>query len=143
MAEKPGLRVFRKSIPAWVAIVIAVLFMGLTVAIVTNSIPVQRISLYQSGGMSPSNFTLQSQQVNFQGPNRMTVTLILKNTAASPQTANVTVYLLNATQDSIMNETLATGSVAAGSTVQLAFLFSLTGITNEYSTDFIQVADTT
>ena len=100
-----------------------------------------RISLF-SGQVAASNFIVQSQNVQFQGPNKMKITVTLLNTdTTNSHSANVTVSALNSSGNVLASSSQLTGTVAASGTVTLTYTLSQTGISAAYASTFIQVED--
>ena len=131
----------RKTVPLWVVILIIVSLSSVVVAVDTNVLPIEHISLW-SGTTANSNFTIQDQIVHFHGPNKIVIKLTLLNNNANPSSADVTVFIEDSGGNNIMNVTNSTGSVIGGSAVNMNFDFNSTGITAEYASDFIEIIDT-
>ena len=131
----------RKTVPLWVVILVIVSLSSVVVAEDINVLPIEHISLW-SGTTANSNFTIQDQIVHFHGPNKIVIKLTLLNNNANPSSADVTVFIEDSSGNNLMNETQSTGSVAGGSTVELNFDFTGTGISAEYASDFVEIVDT-
>lgn len=135
------MKILRRVIPVWLVVII-LLMMGVVVAIAVTELPSEHISLF-GVGVTSSVFTITSTDTSFHGPNKITVKMVLSNTdVTNSHSADVTVWLVDASGNNIMNETLPTGSVAGGGSVSLTFSFSSSGITAEYGSTFIQIKDT-
>lgn len=126
--------------PLWLLALTIVLFASISAAMMINVLPAEHISLY-SNRIANSNFTLDNQQVFFLGDNRILITLELTNTQTDVQQANVTVTLLDASGNALLNLTELTGDVSGNANVHMWFLFSEKGITMNYASDMIQVTD--
>lgn len=135
------MKTLRKVIPVWLVIII-ILMMGVAVAIAITELPSEHISIFGEN-IEPSVFSITSYSTSFHGSNKITVKLTLFNTdSTNSHSADVTVYLEAANGDNIMNETLPTGTVTAGGSVSLTFVFTQASITAEYNSTFIQIKDT-
>lgn len=134
------IRMMKRAVPLWVVIVLVVVLSSFAVAVSINVLPISHISIY-TGQTQSSVFTIYSQAIKFHGPDKMTINLVLANTAASTAYANATIYLEDSSGNNIMNLTEPTGPVSASSTVSLAFAFDQSGIASSYSSDFIQITD--
>jgi len=94
-----------------------------------------------TGTTVPSNFTIEDQIVHFHGPNKVVIKLILLNTNTAASIAEVTVFIEDSNGNNIVNETQSTGLVSGGNTVELNFDFISPGISQEYSSDFVEIID--
>ena len=138
--RKRHFAVLRKSMPAWVFLLVIAAIASVSFAMIIHVVPEEHISVY-SNRIAGSNFTLSDQATVFAGPNKIVVTLDLHNIQTSTQYANVSLFLLNAQGSSFANLTEQTGAVAGTGNVFMVFYFSGKGIVQEYASDFIQVTD--
>lgn len=114
---------------------------GITYGLTITLLPTLHVSLF-SGQIAASNFVVQSQNAQFQGPNKIKITVTLLNTdATNPHSANVTVSALDASGNVLDSAWALTGTVAASGTVTLTYDLSQTGISASYASTFIQVED--
>ena len=130
----------RKAVPLWIVILIIIAVTSIAVAITITELPEEHISLW-SGTTVPSNFTIEDQIVHFHGPNKVVIKLTLLNTNTAASIAEVTVFIENSNGNNIVNKTQSTGLVSGGNTVELNFDFISPGISQEYSSDFVEIID--
>lgn len=139
-----GRRVLNRSVSLWLALalVLAVsLPVSVAVALTMNTLS-ERLGLWQAS-FPGTDFTLQSFSISPKGPNRVDVPLTLRNTdTASAHTAEVTVQLLDASENIIAEQTQSTGSVAANGTWSYTFTFTGGGITSQVQSVMIIVRQT-
>ena len=131
----------KKQIPAWIIFVLLISMIPAAYAIATVVVPVEHISLFGQT-TQPSEIQVTNSWVSFLGPNKAVVFVVLKNTAASTQSAYVNITLLDSSGNGIVNESQTTGAMNAGASVTLTYYIHLKGIASEYSSDFIQVEET-
>lgn len=111
---------------------------GTAFALTQNALPTEMLELWNTQYQS-TDFSITTFDTNLQGNNKLTIGLTLTNNDVSAHYANVTVILLNATGDEILNQTQATGSVAGGGTWSYSFVFNQANIVNDYENSMVVV----
>jgi uncharacterized lipoprotein YmbA len=102
------------------------------------SLPTQRVGLW-SGQVAGTDFTITEFDVKYKGPNKIVVTVTVKNEGTSTHSAEVTVQLLDSQGNVILEETKATGDVAAGGTWIGEYAFVKTNLVSEYDRPFVVI----
>lgn len=129
----------KRTISVRLASVLLVLAVaGTAVALTQTTLPAELLDLWNTQ-YQPTDFTLTAFDTKPQGANKLTIDITLTNTDVAPHYANVTLYLLNSTGDEILNQTVATGAVAAAGTWINSFVFNQAGIVNDYEGSLVVV----
>lgn len=135
------MKVMKRTLPIWAVLLILATMIPAVYAMTITALPSLRISIF-TGSVSASNFSIQSQNVQFQGANRAKITLVLQNTdTTAAHSANVTVTIQDSAGNPVYVYFQLTGTIAASSTVTLTQTVSQAGITAAYSSLFVQVED--
>ena len=133
-----------RSAPLWLALALALVVsipVSVAIALTINTIT-ERLSLWQAS-FPDTHFTIQSFSLSPKGPNRVDVSVTLKNTDGSaPHEADVTVQLLDTAGNVIDEQTRSTGSVAPNGTWSYTFTFTRAGITRDVQNIMIIVKQT-
>ncbi len=129
----------KRTISVRLASVLVVLAVtGTAVALTQNALPAELLELWNTQYQS-TDFSLTTFDTRPQSANRIVIDITLTNNDVSTHYANVTVYVLNATGDEILNQTAATGAVAGGGTWVNSFSFNQAGIVNDYEDSLVVV----
>ena len=129
--------IFRRAVPVWL-LVLLVASSAFATALVIMSLPTQRVGLW-SGQVAPTDFTITEFDVKYEGPHKIVVTVTVKNTDSKTHSAEVTVQLLDSQGNVILEETKATGDVAAGGTWTGEYVFVKTNLVSEYDRPFVVI----
>lgn len=136
------MKLVKKAIPAWAAILFVLLATGTTgVALTVTPVTGNLLSLF-SATNGASAFTVTGYTVAFPSVNNMTVTLTLTNGGGAAHTTDATIFIHNAGGATLANATLPSGSVAGGATGTVTFVFPVANIAANYTSSFIELSDT-
>jgi len=129
--------VLKRSVPVWL-LALLVVSSAFATALVIMSLPTQRVGLW-SGQVAGTDFTITEFDVKYKGPHKMVVTVTVKNAGSEAHSAEVTVQLLDSQGNVILEETKATGDVAAGGTWIGEYVFVKTDLVSEYDRPFVVI----
>jgi len=129
--------IFRRSVPVWL-LVLLVASSAFATALTIMSLPTQRVGLW-SGQVAGTDFTITDFHVKYKGPNKIVVTVTVKNTDSKTHSAEVTVQLLDSQGNVILEETKATGDVKGKETWTGEYVFVKTSLVSEYDRPFVVI----
>ena len=125
--------------------VIAILFLSTVVTVAALTIyasSVEKINIW-GGQVQDTDFTLDSTSTKIKGKNKIEVTVTITNSDDSnPHTASVTVQLLDAAGDILVEETIATGSVLASATWSDTFVLTAEELVASYDSPYVIIYQT-
>ncbi len=139
MGEHPQAK---RVVSLWVVGLLVILAVAATgVAILTTNVSIQKLSLFQTT-FEDTDFVLMELELEIEGKNQIEVELALTNTDSISHEAEVTVQILDAVGDVILQETRSTGSVSAGDHWEAEFVFIGAHLVDHFDNVFIIVDQT-
>jgi hypothetical protein len=130
----------RRVIVLVLVIGLAIGSVGVVAGLSIGQLP-EKIEVWNSQSQD-TDFNIQTSDTDVKGQDRVDVSTEIKNQDSSAHDANVTVQLLNAGGDILIEETKTTGSVSGGGTVNLNYKFSQSNLAENYDKTFIVVDQT-
>jgi hypothetical protein len=129
-----------KCAPVWLVVLLAAIAASsLTYAILVST-RVERIGVWQ-GVIETPHFTLVELSTTIKGLNRIDVAVVVKNTDTVAHSANITVQLLDADGEVILEAYELTGDIPAGSTWQHTFTFKDKNIVKIYDSVLVVIKE--
>ena len=129
-----------KSAPIWLVVLLAAIAASsLTYAILVST-RVEKIGVWQ-GVIETPHFTLVELSTTIMGLNRIDVTIVVKNTDTIAHSANITVQLLDAEGEVILEAYKLTGDVPGGSTWQHTYTFKDKNIVKTYDSILVVIKE--
>lgn len=130
----------KKSAPLWAILVTAVLCSGSVAALMLYSIGVENISIW-GGEIQDSKFIVVDLTTKIKGPNRVDISLTIRNTDTETHSATVTVSLLYENGDMIIDNTQIAENITTGNDALLDYEFKQSGLTVAYDRSFVVIRD--
>ncbi len=129
----------KKAVPAWLVIVLVLsAVVGTTLALTIKALTIEKINIW-GGQIQDTNFDIIEIDTKIKGPNKIDISITLRNTDAATHSARVTLQLLDDNDNVIVEATQLTGDVAGGATWTYTFSFSQQGLVSEYNRPFLVV----
>ena len=107
-------------------------------ALTIKAMMIEKINVWGST-IQDTQFSIVVIDTKIKGPNKIEITLTLKNDDSSTHTATVTVQLLDNNDEIILEETKGTGEVGGGGNWSAVYSFTKVGLVAEYTTPFIVI----
>jgi hypothetical protein len=102
---------------------------------------IEKINIW-GGQIQDTNFDVTGIDTKVKGPNKIEITLTLKNLDTTAHSATVTLQLLDSNGNVIVENTQQTGSVAGGAEWTYTFSFTQSNLVSAYDRPFLQVKQT-
>jgi hypothetical protein len=129
----------KREVPVWVAVLLMVLAICVTAyALTIRALQIEKINVW-GGQIQDTNFDVTGIDTKFKGPNKVEVTLTLKNLDTAAHSATVTLQLLDSNGNVIVEDTQQTGNVAGGAEWTYTFSFTQPSLVSAYDRPFLQV----
>jgi hypothetical protein len=139
-AVKRTMSKLEKSAPAWLVVLLAAIAASsLTYAILVST-RVEKIGVWQ-GVIETPHFTLVELSTAIKGLNRIDVTIVVKNTDTIAHSANITVQLLDADGEVILEDYELTGDIPGESTWQHTYTFKDKNIVKTYDSILVVIKE--
>ena len=140
MRKQKDKSVLKRSAPLWAILVVIILCSGGVAALVIYSVGVERISIW-GGEIQDSRFSITSLTTKIKGPNRVDISLVIRNNDISPHSATVAVNLLRENSDLIIDATQTVDNLDGENSLVVDYEFRQTGLTVAYDRSFIVITD--
>jgi len=133
-------RALKKRTPLWLVLLILGIAVASTLALTITPIAI-RLGLWSVTVETP-HIRVEGAVTTFRGPNVAVVVITLKNyDANAPHTANVTVQILDANNNVVVEDSKEL-TINPGGVEVATFIFAKAGIAQEYNSVFIVVRET-
>jgi hypothetical protein len=130
----------KRCTPLWLLLLILLVFSVVTGFALAVLVRVERIGIWQGVVESP-RFVVTEISTTFKGLNRVNVKVVIKNIDANTHSANVTVQLLDADGDVVVEAFQLTGDVAGGAEWSYVFVFKEKDIVKRYASTLVIVKE--
>ncbi len=121
----------RKITVRLTALLLVLSVAGTALALTQTTLTTELIDIFTSQ-YGNTAFSITDFATKPQGNNQLTINVTVQNNDAVAHYANVTVNLINATEDEFLNSTQATGSVAASGSITLSFIFTQANVVSDH-----------
>lgn len=132
--------IFKKSAPVWAILVVVILCSSGVAALVIYSVGVERISIW-GGEIQDSRFSITELTTKIKGPNRVDISIVIRNDDTSPRSATVAVNLLYENGDPIIDAARTVENLNGGDSLVVDYEFRQVGLTIAYDRSFIVITD--
>ena len=135
-------RLWKKKIPLWLTLVLALASIASTAAALTiYMLNIEEIDLW-GGRYQHTKFTVTYFETKIKGKNKIEIALTLKNTGSKTHSAVVTVQLLDSNGDVILESETTTGDVSGGDSWTHKFTFYQKDLVSQYDQPFLVIKQT-
>lgn len=125
--------------PVWIVGLLVVLSIVATaVAFTIADLPTEKLSFFEAT-IEETDFEVTEFELEIEGKNRIEVAVTLKNVGTVAHQAEVTLQALDADGNVLVEQTLSTGSVAAGATRLLDFVLTKDSLSTDLASVFLIV----
>lgn len=140
MKKQKNKSTLKRSAPLWAILVVVVLCSGGVAALIIHSIGVERISIW-GGEIQDSRFSITELTTKIKGPNRVDISIVIRNDDTSPHSATVAVNLLRGNGDPIIDAARTVENLDSGDSLVVNYEFRQAGLTVAYDRSFIVITD--
>lgn len=128
----------RRGLKIVLVVVLVAALAGTVLSLQLTTLATEQEELFDSQ-TAATDFDITDFDADAKGENRVDVALELTNRDTADHQGNVTVYLYNASDVELVNETKATGVVAGGGTFSDTWRFRQANLAVEWDSTFVNV----